>query len=75
MVQRAAPAHRAQKARIEALQHQRAINDRQQNQGEGGNAADHVDRRVINGQNGAEQHVQQIDAGTVQRDNQHPGGQ
>ncbi len=74
MVQRAAPADCAQKPQIEALQHQRAIDHRQQHQRERCNAAHHVDGGVVDGQNGAEQHVQQVNTGTMQRDDQHPGG-
>src|SRR5471032_2622688 len=49
----------------------RAVDQRQQHNGEGCNAADHVDGIGVDGQNGAEQHMQQVNVGPVQRHEQH----
>ena len=63
----AGAAHRAQKAGIDALDHQRAIDHRQDDQRDGGDGGDHQQRRVVHRQDVAEQHVQQIDIGAVDR--------
>ena len=71
MIGRAASAHRAQKAGIEAFGDQRPPDHRQRQQRQAAYGGDQRQRRAVHGQDGAEQHMQQIDIGAARRDDQH----
>ena len=75
MIERALAADGVHEAGIEALRHQRPVDGGQDQHGRGRDAADQVQRRGVDGEDGAEQHVQQVNAGAAQRDDQHAGGE
>ena len=64
----AGAAHRAQEARIDAFQHQRPPDQREDDQRHAGDADDQQQRRIVHRQHRAEQEVQQIDVGALDRD-------
>ena len=68
MRRRAGAAHRAQEHRIDAFDHQRPIDHRQHQQRDGGVEGDHQQRLVVHRQDVAEQHMQQVDVGALDRD-------
>src|SRR5207245_1985366 len=67
----AAPAHRKQKAGIETLGDERAVNDRKRQQAQGRDRADQDERGIVDRQDRAEQQMQKIEVAAVGRDQQH----
>ena len=63
--------HAAQKAGVHALGGQRAQQQRQRRQGEAGDAANEPQRRVVERQHGAKEHVQQIHMAAARGDDEH----
>ena len=62
---RAGAADGAQEHRIDAFDHQRAVDHRHHQQRHGGVEGDHQQRLVVHRQDVAEQHVQQVDIGAL----------
>ena len=56
--------------RIEAFEHQRAVDDREHNEGDGGDRGDEDERCVVEREHGAEQHMQEVDIAAAHRDDQ-----
>ena len=67
----AGAAYGAQKHRIDAFDHQRPVDHRQHDQGDRGVAGDDQQGRIVHRQDVAEQHVQQIDVGALDRNDGH----
>ncbi|KAG1385546.1 hypothetical protein G6F59_017341 [Rhizopus arrhizus] len=61
----------AQKTGVQAFGHQQAVDRRQPQQGHAGCDGHQQQRRVVQAQDRAEQHVQQIHIGAAQRHQQH----
>ena len=58
----------AQEHRIDAFDHQRPVDHRHHQERNGGVERDHQQRLVVHCENVAEQHMQQIDVGALDRD-------
>ena len=69
---RAGTAHRAQEYRIDALDHQRAKDHRQHDKRDGGVERDDQQGLVVHRQDVAEQHMQEIDIGALDRNDRDP---
>ena len=75
MPQPAAPVYRAQKQRVDALQHQRAVDQRQRQHRHRAHAQHQNQRRRIHRQHRTEQEVQQIHIAAVAAHQHHAQGQ
>ena len=64
---RAGTAHRAQEARIDAFEHQRPVDHGERQKRDRGDAGDQQQSRIVERQHGAEQEMQQIDVGALER--------
>ena len=68
----AGAAHRAHETGIDAFDHQRAVDQREHQQGERGIAGDEQQGLIVEREHVAEQHVQEIDVGALERHDGHP---
>ncbi len=74
MRRRADAADRPKEERIEALRHERAPEDGERQEGDSGDAHDQDQGLVVERQDGAEQHMHQVDARSAPRHHQHADG-
>ena len=67
MRRRSGAADRAQEDRVDAFEHERAVEQRQRQHGDGGDGGEQQQRVVVERQHRAEEHVQQIHVRAAQR--------
>jgi hypothetical protein len=65
-------ANRAQEQRVGAFQHERPEQQRENNKRQAGDRAEQDERRVVECEHRAEQHMHQIDVAAAGRHDQHP---
>lgn len=66
-----APIDDAKKPRIETFENKRPVDRQQRHRAETGDAADQVQRLIVDGQDGAEEDVHQVDIAALQRYQRH----